>query len=128
MKTAIHSLPVLLLLLVAVGASAQAPGDRVLALWPADGMWYPARVEARAGDEVQVAYDDGDVGTVRADQFVPLHWEAGSTLQCNWRNRGRYYPGVVERIDGERIEFRYDDGDRETMTISRCRSLPPLER
>jgi hypothetical protein len=127
MKTAVL-LPWLLLLALASAAAAQEPGDRVLALWPADGMWYPARIEARNGDEFQLAYDDGDVGSLRGDQFVPLHWEAGSALQCNWRNAGRYYPGVIERIDGERIDFLYEDGDRETMTISRCRSLPPLER
>lgn len=103
-------------------------GARVLALWPADGMWYPARVASRRGDVVHVLYDDGDVGAVTAAQIAPLHWETGSALQCNWRNRGGYFPGVVESLDGERITFRYDDGDRETMTVSRCRSLPPLER
>ena len=118
----------LVLLALAFDAGAQAAGDRILAVWPADGLWYPARVERVAGADVHIAYDDGDVGVVRAGQFGPVHWRRGTAVQCNWKNRGKYYGGVVASRDGERIEVAYDDGTRETITISRCRSLPPLER
>jgi hypothetical protein len=110
------------LALLAGTAHAQTAGDRVLAQWEADGMWYPARITAVKGREVHVAFDDGDVAVLGALQLRDLDWTRGSRLQCNWRNQGRFYDGTVDYIDGERIDFRYDDGDRETMTISRCRS------
>jgi hypothetical protein len=107
--------------LLAGPALAHSPGDRVLAVWAGDGFWYPARVQAAAGDAVQVAFDDGDVAAVPAADVRPLDWHAGSRLQCNWQNRGTYYDGVVAAMDGETIRFEYDDGDRETITLSRCR-------
>lgn len=124
-----HKWAGLALLALAANAMAQAPGDRILAVWPDDGMWYPARVVQVVGADVHIAYDDGDLGVVRAGDFGPVDWHAGSALQCNWQNRGRYFPGVVEKMDGERIQFLYADGDRETMTISRCRaSAPPVRK
>ncbi len=108
------------LALLAGSVAAQAPGDRVLARWAADGHWYPARVTAVEGG-VQVAYDDGDVAVVAASDVRLIDWKVGSRLQCNWQNKGQYYGGVVGEMKGETITFQYDDGDRETMTISRCR-------
>jgi hypothetical protein len=108
--------------LAVAAASAHAPGERVLAPWAGDGYWYPARVQSADEATVRVAFDDGDVSAVAAGDVRPLDWRAGSRLQCNWRNRGEYYDGVVATMDGETIEFHYDDGDRETITISRCRA------
>lgn len=118
----------LALMALAFEVAAQAPGERILAVWPADGLWYPARVVEVVGADVHIAYDDGDLGVARAGDFGPVDWRAGSALQCNWQNRGRYFPGVVEKIDGERITFLYTDGERETMTIARCRSPAPRKR
>jgi chorismate lyase/3-hydroxybenzoate synthase len=88
----------------------------------ADTPWRPLGMKA-------YLRRDGDLGVVRAGDFGPVDWHAGSALQCNWQNRGRYFPGVVEKMDGERIQFLYADGDRETMTISRCRaSAPPVRK
>jgi hypothetical protein len=117
----------LLFALLAGGVAAREPGDRVLARWAADGMWYPARVSAVRGNEVSVAYDDGDVAVVEAADVRAVDWRTGSRLQCNWKNQGAYYAGRVGAMEGETITFRYDDGYTETMTISRCRSLPDVE-
>jgi hypothetical protein len=106
-------------------AAAVAPGDRVLAQWDADGLWYPARITAVEGRAIHVAFDDGDVAEVGALQVREVDWRVGTRLECNWHNQGRYYGGVVTFLEGERIDFRYDDGDRETMTIGRCRSGVP---
>jgi len=97
------------------------PGDRVLARWPGDALLYPARVQKVTGDAVQVAFDDGDIAAVPERDVKPMTWTVGTRLQCNWQNKGTYYGGVVGAMDGETITFQYDDGDRETMTISRCR-------
>jgi hypothetical protein len=117
----------LALALLACGAHAREAGDRVLARWAADGMWYPARVSAVQGRDVSVAYDDGDVAVVDAGDVRAIDWATGSSLQCNWKNQGAYYGGEVAAMDGETITFHYDDGTSETMTISRCRSLPDVE-
>jgi hypothetical protein len=111
-----------MLALLAGSAWAQAKGDRVLAQWAADGMWYPARITSVDGRALGVAYDDGDIATVGALQVREIDWRAGTRLQCNWHNQGRYYGAVIEEMHGERIDVLYDDGDVETMTIGRCRS------
>ena len=108
-------------LLATAVASAFEPGERVLARWSGDALLYPGRVQSVDGATVTIAFDDGDVAAVSAEDVKDLDWRAGTRLQCNWKNQGTYYGGVVARMDGEVIDFQYDDGYRETMTISRCR-------
>lgn len=102
-------------------AMAHAVGDRVLARWPGDALLYPARVQGMGDGAIRVAFDDGDVASVPAEDVKPMTWNAGTRLQCNFKNQGTYYGGVVGTMRGEIITFLYDDGDKETMTISRCR-------
>ncbi len=110
------------LLLFSFSHLASAAGARVLAIWPADGLWYPGEVVAVLDADVKVSFDDGDVLMVRKSQVRSLDWTRGSRLQCNWKNKGKYYPGTVQGMQGEEIELLYDDGYRELMTVSRCRS------
>jgi hypothetical protein len=121
MRTGLRGLAMGLAMLAAGSAAAWAPGDRVLARWPGDALLYPARVQSVDGESVFVAFDDGDVSAVAASDVKPMTWKPGSRLQCNWQNKGDYYGGVVGTMDGEMITFLYDDGDTETITISRCR-------
>jgi hypothetical protein len=117
--------PVLTLLALIVGSSlafAQAKGDRVLGRWPADGLWYPAKVQSVGPEGVELAFDDGDVLTVAKAETRPINWKAGTRVQCNWKNQGKYFSGAIATMSGETIEVAYDDGSRERMTISRCRS------
>jgi hypothetical protein len=114
----------LALALFAGSASAREAGDRVLARWAADGMWYPARIAQVAGSEVTVTYDDGQVAIMDAADVRAIDWAAGSRLQCNWKNQGLYFKGEVAARDGEQLTFVYDDGYRESLTISRCRAMP----
>jgi hypothetical protein len=107
---------------LAGGSLGPKAGDRVLAQWEADGLWYPARITGVNGREVHVAYDDGDIAVVGALQVRSVDWSAGTRVQCNWRNQGRYYDGTITVRAGERIDVDYDDGTRETITIARCRS------
>ena len=107
---------------VAGGSLGPATGDRVLAQWEPDGYWYPARITAIAGREISVDFDDGDVAVVGAFQVRDFDWHAGSRLQCNWRGEGRYFEGTVDVLQGDRVDFLYDDGDRETRAVGRCRS------
>ena len=117
----------LMFALLAGTASAREAGDRVLARWAADGMWYPARVADVSGTEVTVTYDDGQVAIMDAADVRAVDWGAGSRLQCNWKNQGAYFWGKVADVDGEQLTFVYDDGYRESLTISRCRALPTAQ-
>jgi hypothetical protein len=116
-----------LALVLSAHVAARNAGDRVLAVWPADGMWYPARISAVSGREVEVAYDDGDIATLDAADVRAVDWGPGSRLQCNWKNQGAYYWGQVATMAGEQVTFHYDDGAVETMTLGRCRSMPTVE-
>lgn len=116
-------IPILTLTFVFALSQAQAfeAGARVLGQW-SDGLWYPARVATVSGDQYQVNFDDGDVATLGKGKIKKVDWQVGSRLQCNWKNAGKYYPGKIQSMDGERIHMSYDDGDQEKITISRCRS------
>ena len=123
----ILAISVLVAALFAATATARDVGDRVLARWTPDDMWYPARITAITGREVTVAYDDGDVAIMDAADVRQLDWRVGSRLQCNWKNQGPYYWGEVVSMEDEVITFHYDDGYKETMTVSRCRQMPAVE-
>ncbi|XFA72494.1 hypothetical protein RYO59_000719 [Thermosynechococcaceae cyanobacterium Okahandja] len=102
-------------------ALAQRPGDRVLGQW-SDGFWYPARIQSVDGSRIRLVYDDGDLGTVGPNQIRAINWGVGSKVQCNWKNRGTYYPGTIAQRQEDSIFVNYDDGDREQTVIGRCRS------
>jgi hypothetical protein len=111
-------------LLACAAATANAPGDRVLARWAPDGYWYPARLTDLSGSEATVKYDDGKVAIMDAADVRAIEWHAGTRLQCDWKGQGNYYWGKVAAMEGESITFDYDDGYKESLTVSRCRSKP----
>lgn len=102
--------------------AAPAAGDLVLAVWGPDGFSYPARVAAVEGDQLKVAYYDGDVAKVPRDKVRAMDWKVGTEVQCNWKNKGKYYPGKIARMEGEALFIHYNDGDKEEAGIGRCRS------
>jgi hypothetical protein len=108
--------------LLSAAVAAPNAGERVLARWPADGLWYPAKVQATGREGVQVSFDDGDVAVVKAADVRKIDWRVGTRVECNWRNQGKYFPGKIASMRAEVIELHYDDRDVEQMTISRCRS------
>ncbi len=103
-------------------AQAQAVGDRVTARWEADGFWYPAEIETIDRKGIHVSFDDGDEAIVTRNQVRRLNWRVGTRLECDWKKEGDYYPGRINAMRGESIDFAYDDGGREQLTVSRCRS------
>jgi hypothetical protein len=110
------------LALLAGAAAANSPGERVLARWAPDGYWYPARLTDLSGREATVTYDDGKVAIMGVADVRAIDWRAGSRLQCDWKSLGAYYAGKVLAMDGESITFLYDDGYKESLTVSRCRT------
>ncbi len=100
---------------------AQDSGDRVLALWADDGYWYPATVRS-VDRRVNLVFDDRTEATVRKSEARRIDWDVGTKLECNWQNKGQFFSGAIVRMRGESISVRYDDGDSERLTISRCRA------
>ena len=45
----------------------------------------------------------------------------GDWVLGNYKGAGYWFPGVVEKIGGGQITVRYDDGDRETVSIGDVR-------
>ena len=97
-------------------------GDRVTAIWEADGLWYPGRIEYIDRQGIHISFDDGDEAIVARNEVRRLNWRVGTLLECDWKSEGDYYPGRINSMRGESIDFVYDDGGREQLTVSRCRS------
>ncbi len=108
-------------LAIPLPSSAQSPGSLLLGQW-SDGLWYPAVVQSRDGNRIRLQFEDGDVATVGPNQVRPLNWGPGTRVQCNWQNRGTYYPGTIASRQGRQVFINYDDGDRENGVIGQCRS------
>lgn len=104
------------------GAAAQTTGDWVLARWKGGAHWYPGVVQSVSSGRVLVAYDDGDRETIDLDKVRPYNWVIGGKVECNFKNSGSWYPGVISSLGGEKISISYDDGDKETTKTGRCRS------
>jgi hypothetical protein len=45
----------------------------------------------------------------------------GDRVRVNWNGRGRWFPGRIVAIQGDRYQILYDDGDRETTTAEKIR-------
>lgn len=118
------------LLVVALGVlacasvMAQSQGDWVLARWKSGTFWFPGVVQARNGDQITIAYDDGTRETLPAKLVKPYDWANGSRVECRWRGGGVWYRGKITGVSKDRtmIDVLYDDGDRESIATGFCRS------
>ena len=104
-----------------IPAQVASPGQRILGQW-SDGRWYPATIAGQNGNLFSVAFDDGDRADLPAVRIRAIDWTVGTRVQCNWKSRGRYYPGTITTSSGLAVHISYDDGDQEDTTISKCRS------
>ena len=61
------------------------------------------------------------LGGLFAPQAEASSWRAGSRVSCNWLGLGTYYNGTVAARMGSQLSIKYDDGDEEVTSSSRCR-------
>lgn len=119
-----------ILLILAIGtlacasAMAQSRGDWVLGQWKGGAYWFPGVVQARDGDKVTIAYDDGTKETVPSKRVRPYTWNLGTRVECRWAGGSDWYPGQITSIsgDGTELNIKYDDGERERIATGGCRS------
>jgi hypothetical protein len=96
-------------------------GDRVLAQWSGDTFWYPGTIQGVEGGQLQVFYDDGERERRPPEKLAPLDLQIGDRVFGRWQHGAVFYPGKLTGRRGETIDILYDDGDRETTTISMVR-------
>src|SRR5262245_21821816 len=98
-------------------------GARVLAPWR-DQFVYPATVAAREPAGLLVHYDDGVALVVPEASLAPITVEAGECIFIRPRAETRlmYYPAVVLRVQGERLDVRFEAS--ELMQGHEERDLP----
>lgn len=45
----------------------------------------------------------------------------GDWVLGNYKGAGYWFPGVIDKVSGDKITIRYDDGDKETVAIGDVR-------
>lgn len=47
-------------------------------------------------------------------------FKVGDSVECNWKNGGKNYPGRVAAIEDGKLFIHYNDGDKEHTTAAMC--------
>ena len=99
-------------------------GDWVLAQYKGSSYWFPGTVESLSGQNVTIAYDDGERETRPVNQVKPYSWKVGTAIECQWKGGEEWYGGRITSAsdDGVTISVAYDDGDKEQTKTGKCRS------
>lgn len=118
----ILALGLLGVMLASSSALAYQSGEWVLGKYRNGPYWYPGIVQSDNQGRVTIAYDDGDRETLPSSQVKNYTWQAGTQVECNWKNGGQWYPGRIAALRGGSVSIAYDDGDKENTTTGKCRS------
>lgn len=90
-------------------------GERVLALWRANGFYYVGSVvkceNGLAGKTCFVVFADGDSDNLPVNLIRPMSLKAGSSVFALWKDK-KMYPGKIARIVGQALYIHFDDGDK----------------
>ncbi|MEE2750951.1 MAG: tudor domain-containing protein [Myxococcota bacterium] len=96
-------------------------GDEVLAPWANDGFLYPAILVELSPSQGHVAFLDGDESGVELSSIRQGVIGPGLHVQVNWKGRGKYYGGTVQKRCGQAVFIHYEDGSKEWTTTGQCR-------
>lgn len=47
--------------------------------------------------------------------------QTGDWVLAQWQGGSDWYPGIIERVSGNQVTIRYDDGTRETRPLNQVR-------
>jgi hypothetical protein len=95
-------------------------GDRIWA-HDIDDFWYPAKITILDGDQVRVQFLDGPERLLTPERVKDFGVKVGDLVQARFRGGPQYYPGKVERVQGDEVEIHYDDGDKERTLVALVR-------
>jgi hypothetical protein len=90
--------------------------DRVLACW-FDLDWYPGIVLAAEEDRVMVLFDTGSQVPVALDRVRRFALAVGDAVLCRRGAGPEFVAGEVTRLEGEKVQVRYDDGEEEWTSV-----------
>jgi hypothetical protein len=96
-------------------------GDRALVHWSQDEFWYPATVTKVERGRYYIVFDDGDEEWTTRSRIAALKLNVGRRVFANRKHEGDYYPGRIIARRKNTVTILYDDGARETTTISGIR-------
>ncbi|MCI0637452.1 MAG: hypothetical protein L0Y72_27780 [Gemmataceae bacterium] len=99
-------------------------GDRVLA-YDSDECVYPAEIVSIQDDRVIVQYLDGPERMLTPELIKRFDLRVGAKIECRWKGGPNYFPGVLSKLEGERIHVNYDDGDQEWTSVRLVRLPKP---
>ena len=103
------------------GSYEQEP-EHVFAYWPDDGYYYPATVEARGSNTVDVLFRDGVRRQAGINEVLGLDSVFTMQAESNWEHKGYYYPCQLYVTDDDRLEVVYDeDGVIEVIDTDQLR-------
>ena len=109
-------------------------GDKIEADYRGRGKFYPGKIDRDRGDDTyDIAYDDGERESRVAKRLIRKRdrsrsrsprggsgFREGDKVEADYRGRGRYYPGKIDRNRGDdTYDIAYDDGERETRVAKR---------
>ena len=115
---------VLATLVIATPVAAHDVGDWVLAPWHDSAQTFPGVVVGKSGTSLTIQFDDGTRETRINSEVRAFDWQAGSSIECQWRD-GNWYSATIRWLasDGLTMQIRYDDdGTVERTNTGKCRS------
>ncbi len=109
---------------VGVGSFPFEEGDRVLA-FDGDMYVYPADILSIEDEQrIIVQYLDGPERMLTPELVKRFELKPGLKIECRWSGGPHFFPATLNKIDGERVFVKYDDGDEEWTSIRLFR-IPP---
>ena len=130
MKGMVSCLALFVLLAGATAATAQEKakaGDVVWAEWKPNA-WFHGKVAKVDGKDLHIAFDDGDKATVDASKIALDRAPKKDTVKVDTRvlakfKQTRFYPGKIAKIDGDRYDIQFDDGDVDSVALDDLRLI-----
>ncbi len=104
-----------------ISESSFVVGATVLAYWPDDGYWYPAKIEKRFRDKFEIRHLDGTSVTVSAESLATENLREGDRISANWKGEGSYYEGKIASREENKLHISYDAGPEERTTLAAVR-------
>lgn len=66
---------------------------------------------------------DGESEPASAPPWIRTDWKVGDRVLANWSHDEYWYPATLRTVAGSRIYIRFDDGDKEWVTLDRLMSI-----
>lgn len=92
-------------------------GDRVLA-YDCDEYIYPADiVQIEDEQRIIVQYLDGPERMLTPELIKRFDVRPGLKIECRYNGGQHFFPGTLQKLEGERVHVKYDDGEEEWTSV-----------